>query len=178
MTDTTTIDDVITAHELRFERVLDAPPETVWAYLTDPELRARWFMGGPIEPHPGGKIYMTFDHDRLSDGNAPMPERYAVNKGKRWFETIEVYDPPRRLSYSWDNGAQGNVTFELAPVGDGKTRLSLVHSGIQDVGGARNFTGGWHAHLAALGKRLAGEPVENFWALHAAAETMAREKLG
>ena len=47
--------DTITAETLRFERDLAAPIETVWQYLVDPELRARWFMGGPTELHEGGE---------------------------------------------------------------------------------------------------------------------------
>lgn len=169
--------DSFTAQELRFERILDAPVEKVWDYLTDPELRALWFMGGPIDPHPGGRIYMTFDHDRLSDGDAPMPDRYAANRGKQWFETITAYDPPRLLAYSWDNGDAGTVTFTLEPADDGRTRLVLVHSGLRGPADARNFGGGWHSHLAVLDARLRGGRVENFWAIHAASEAKAAAAL-
>ncbi|MDF7777593.1 SRPBCC family protein [Sphingomonas sp. AOB5] len=169
--------DTITAQELRFERLLDAPPETVWGYLTDPELRAMWFMGGEIEPQAGGKIYMTFDHDRLSDGDAPMPEKYAQNRGKKWFETITVWEPPRRLAYSWDNGDAGTVTFDLEPEGADRTRLVLVHSGLRGPQDAKNFGGGWGSHLAVLVKRIRGEHVENFWTLHAEAEAKAAAAL-
>ena len=43
-----------TAHELRFERTLPASVDTVWKYLTESDLRARWFMGGSIDPRVGG----------------------------------------------------------------------------------------------------------------------------
>ena len=178
MTDTAIATDSFTARELRFERTLEAPVETVWQYLTDPELRTRWFMGGEIEPQVGGKIYLTFDHDRLSDGDAPMPERYTKNRGKKWFETITVFDPPHRLAYSWDNGDAGEVTFTLEPAGDGRTRLTLVHSGLRGPADAKNFGGGWHSHLAVLEARLKGERVESFWALHAASEAKAAAALG
>lgn len=39
--------DKITPRELRFERLLDAPIGKVWRFLIEPDLRARWFMGGP-----------------------------------------------------------------------------------------------------------------------------------
>jgi len=29
---------------------LPGPIERVWEYLTDPDKRARWFAGGPMEP--------------------------------------------------------------------------------------------------------------------------------
>ncbi len=31
---------------IRLERMLDAPVEKVWRYLTEAELRQQWFMGG------------------------------------------------------------------------------------------------------------------------------------
>jgi uncharacterized protein YndB with AHSA1/START domain len=176
--DTALAPDVFSAHELRFERVLEAPPETVWAYLTDPALRTRWFMGGEVEPQAGGKMHFIFDHDTLSDGDAPMPERYAANKGKTWFETITVYDPPHKLAYSWNNGEAGEVTFTLEPAGEGRTHLSLVHSGLRGPADAKNFGGGWGSHLAVLAARLKGERVENFWAIHAVAEAKAAAAVG
>jgi uncharacterized protein YndB with AHSA1/START domain len=170
--------DTFTAQELRFERTLEAPIETVWRYLTDPELRTLWFMGGEIEPHAGGKIYFIFDHDKLSDGDAPMPERMTKNRGKKWFETITEIDPPHRLAYSWDNGDAGTVTFELEQAGEGRTRLLLTHTGLRGPADAKNFGGGWHSHLAVLAARLKGERVENFWAIHAQSEAKAAAALG
>ena len=170
--------DTITAQELRFDRTLDAPIATVWRYLIEPDLRARWFMGGETEARVGGKFGLTFDHGALSDGDAPMPERYAKNVGKSWFETIEAIDPPRLLSFSWDNGEAGTITFELTPIDDNRTRLVLTHSGLRGPDDARNFGGGWGSHLDVLERRIAGKRVENFWVLHAEAEARAKAALG
>ena len=174
MTDT----DVITAHELRFERLLDAPPEAVWRYLADDELRARWFMGGPSDLRAGGSITFTFDHDRLSDGDVPTPERFAKNVGHAWSETIERIEPPRFLAFSWSGGDAGTVTIELAPLADGRTQLTLTHEGLRGADDARGFGGGWVAHLDVLQRRIAGAAVPDFWALHAAAEARAAAAIG
>src|SRR3546814_2005864 len=64
-----TMDDVMTDDQggmLRFERVLDAPLETVWAWLTEPEKRKLWFADGPMELREGGAVELVFDHDHLS----------------------------------------------------------------------------------------------------------------
>lgn len=170
--------DLISGETLRFERELAAPIDTVWEYLVDPELRARWFMGGPTEPRVGGKLGFTFAHDRLSDDDVANPERYASNQGKAWSETITRIDPPHALAFTWNDGDAGEVTIELAETGAGRTRLTLTHSGLRGPADARNFGGGWGAHLAVLEKRLAGERVADFWALHALAEAHAASALG
>ena len=162
----------ITARELRFERLLDAPVETVWRYLVEPDLRARWLMGGPTDPRVGGALGMTFDHANLSDGAVPTPERFAANVGKTWHETITRIEPPHLLAFTWNGGDAGEVTIELGAEG-GRTRLVLTHAGLRGPDDARNFGGGWHAHLAVLQTRLAGGAVPDFWDLHRQSEALA-----
>ena len=125
--------DTITATELRFERTLPAPVETVWTYLTDSAQRQRWFMAGAIDARVGGEIELVFDHDRLSDNDVPMPERFAGNVGRRWTETIVRYEPPHAIAYTFGSDASSIATFELRDAGDGKTLLTLVHSGIRNA---------------------------------------------
>ena len=168
--------DTLAADTLVFQRELEAPRETVWQYLIDPELRARWFMGGPTEPRIGGRLGMTMAHDNLSDESVPFPERYAPHQGKAWHETITAIDPPRLLAFTWDEGRNGQVTIALEEMGE-RTRLTLTHSGIPNRDGAISFGGGWGAHLDVLEKRLRGAHIANFWALHAAAEERAKAAL-
>jgi uncharacterized protein YndB with AHSA1/START domain len=170
--------DTITPQMLRFERELAAPIETVWQYLIDSELRARWFMGGPTEPREGGKLGMTFAHEGLSDDDVPTPERYAANQGKAWSETITRIEPPRLLAFTWSNGDAGEVTIELTPAAGDRTLLTLTHSGLRGPADAKNFGGGWGSHLAVLERRLEGKHIASFWALHAQAEAAAARALG
>jgi uncharacterized protein YndB with AHSA1/START domain len=169
--------DTITPGELRFERLLAAPPETVWRYIVEPDLRARWFMAGQIDRRAGGEMEMIFDHDRLSDGPSPMPEKYREHVGSRWSETISRIDPPHVIAFSWNQGKAGEVTIELSPERGG-TRLVLTHRGIRGPADARNFGGGWRSHLAVLQARIAGQTVPDFWALHRDHETAVAEILG
>ncbi|RYY27425.1 MAG: SRPBCC family protein [Sphingomonadales bacterium] len=165
--------DTLTAQKLVFVRELDAPRDTVWHYVIDPELRARWFMAGPTEPRVGGKLGMTMAHDNLSDDPVPFPEKYAPYQGKSWHETITAIDPPRLLRFTWDEGKSGEVAIELEALGE-RTRLTLTHAGIPTRDGAINFGGGWGSHLDVLAMRLRGEHIANFWDLHAAAEARAK----
>ena len=168
--------DTITTDMLRFERLLDAPLDKVWQYLVDPELRAHWFMGGPTDSKVGGRIGLKMDHDRLSDGDVPTPEPYRPYIGNSWDERITRYEPPHVLAFTWESGAAGEVTFTLSAEGD-RTRLVLTHTGLRGRDDAMNFGGGWHSHLAVLERRIKGEGVPNFWALHADAEGIVQKAL-
>jgi len=158
---------------IRLERVLDAPAETVWRYLTEAELRRQWFMGG-TDARPGSEFELLVDHDNLSDDEVPYPESYAASKGVRFSEKVIRFEPPRLLETTFQGGKNGTVTYELHPEGE-RTRLVLIHSGIASPVGAQDFGSGWNSHLTVLQERLAGRSVKNFWALHAQSrEAVAR----
>jgi uncharacterized protein YndB with AHSA1/START domain len=173
----TTTSDSISTQELRFERLLEAPIATVWRWLAEPELRARWFMADDGDDlRTGGRIGFAFAHERLSDGDVPTPEQYRAHVGSTWSETVTRCEPPHVLAFEWDGGAAGEVTITLSEAGE-RTRLVLVHSGLRGRDDAINFGGGWRSHLAVLERRLRGEAVPDFWALHAEAEAHAEHAL-
>jgi uncharacterized protein YndB with AHSA1/START domain len=149
---------------IRLERVLDAPVETVWRYLTEAELRKQWFMGG-TDARPDSEFELLNDHDNLSDEDVPYPEDYAPYKGRTWSEKVIRFEPPRLLETTFQGGKNGVVTYELRPEGD-RTRLVLTHSGITSPTGFQDFGGGWNSHMTVLQERLAGRSVRDFWALH------------
>ena len=168
--------DHLSVDELRFDRLLDAPIDTVWRYIADPELRALWFMAGPSDLRPGGTLGLSMRHDNLSDQDVPTPEKYAGYIGRSWTEEVLRIEPPHLLAFTWDGGRSGEVTITLEAEGD-QTRLQLVHTGIPAREDAINFAGGWGAHLAVLQRRLRGDAVPSFWAIHAEAEASARSVL-
>ena len=149
---------------IRLERLLDAPVETVWRYLTEAELMSQWFMGGS-DARPDGEFDLMVDHDNLSDDEVPYPESYAASRGATWKERVIRFEPPRLLETTFQSGKNGRVTFELFPEA-GKTRIVVTHSGIVSPVGAQDFGSGWNSHLTVLQERLAGRSVRDFWALH------------
>ena len=161
--------EILAPDTLRIERILDAPPATVWSYLVEADLRRKWFAGG-TDARADAPVELVFDHDNLSADTVPYPERYAKWKGAMGRERVVEYDPPHVFAINWDEGKEGTARIELFAEGEDKTRLVLTHKGITGPAPMANFGGGWHSHLAVLQGLLAGEPVRNFWALHAESE--------
>ena len=161
---------------IRLERVLDAPREMVWRYLTEADLRQQWFMGGS-DALPDREFELLNDHDNLSDEDVPYPEDYAPYKGRTWHEKVLRFDPPHVLETTFQGGKNGIVTYQLFPDGD-RTRLVLTHSGITSPTGFQDFGGGWNSHMTVLQERLAGRSVKDFWALHAQSRDAVKKALG
>jgi uncharacterized protein YndB with AHSA1/START domain len=160
---------------IRLERLLDAPVEAVWRYLTQAELRREWFMGG-TDAAPGAEFELLVDHDNLSEEDVPYPETHECYKGAVWRERVIRFEPPHLLETTFQGGKNGIVTYELSGDG-GKTRLVLTHSGIKSPEDFQGFGGGWTTHLAVLEERLAGRKVPNFWALHDQSREAVRKAL-
>jgi uncharacterized protein YndB with AHSA1/START domain len=168
----------LSSDTIRMERLMDAPVETVWRWLVEPELRRQWFAGGDMELREGGAVTLIFDHDNLSSEDVPTPPQYAKHKGAKGEERIMKVEAPRLLAFTWDGGKEGVASFELSDAGDGKTRLVLTHSGISGPAPMANFGGGWHSHLAVLQAKLAGKEVRDFWALHGQSKEAIAAALG
>ena len=135
---------------VRFERTLEALPERVWEYLTEPELLSEWLGAGEIEPKLGGKVFLR------SGG--------PVIRG-----TVRSYDPPRSLSYSWNVLMLGEATpvtieavlgFELSEQ-DGKTALTLTHGPVESQFRVPTAAG-WHAILDILSAHVAQDDPPDF----------------
>jgi uncharacterized protein YndB with AHSA1/START domain len=136
-------------------------PEKLWTALTQTEftekywfgfrLESDWKVGSPLYFKAPEKLDLT-----IEEKNAACIKDKEVCK-------VLVYDPPRRLSYTFPRGmrstaeipAPSRVTFDLTPMGD-MVKLRLVHENLiaSDVssdttqwGGINN---GWPGVLSSL----------------------------
>jgi uncharacterized protein YndB with AHSA1/START domain len=133
---------------------IDAAPETVFAFFTDPKLLLRWKgLEATLEPEPGG-LYRVVVNDR--------------NTVRGRF--VEV-DPPTRVVFTWGMEgkdamvAPGSSTVEVTLSADGDgTLVRLVHRGLARAARA-DHERGWEHFLARL--RVAatgGDPGPDPWA--------------
>jgi len=154
--------------EVRLVRTLPGPIERVWAYLTDPAKRARWFCGGVLEQKAGGKVEFAMVHKNISPNETP-PAKYAhvQDPGVTFEGRVLRCEPPRLLVYTFGSD-DSEVTFELTPQGQ-QVLLVLTHHtrGAEEQAELTNYASGWHTHLAHLLALLEGTPPPAFWAMHA-----------
>jgi uncharacterized protein YndB with AHSA1/START domain len=162
---------VTEAGSVRFERLLAAPIERVWDYLTDSELRRKWFAGGDMEVRPGGAVTLIFRNAELSPGDEAVPEKYRQYEGFESRGEIVRAEPPRLLVWNWfeESGPATEVSWALEPRGD-RTLLTLTHRRLANRAAMVNVSGGWHLHLDVLEDVLAGRPPRPFWARNAKLE--------
>jgi uncharacterized protein YndB with AHSA1/START domain len=133
--DGATVAEGVIDREIRVE----ARPETVFAFWTDPARMARW-MGREIrlDPRPGGEFRIDYNGSDIARG-----------------EYLEV-DPPSRLVLTWGWEAPGDPTppgasrveVDFVPDGAG-TIVRLRHSGLPGEA-VEGHAQGWDQFLPGL----------------------------
>ncbi len=131
--------------ELVREIVIDAAPETIWPFLTDPERHVEW-MGtvATIDPRPGG-VYRVLVGGKHQAGG----------------EFVEVITNEKVVfTFGWDEPSHpipaGSTTVEITLHAEGdKTRVRLAHRDLPDdaLGDHGN---GWEHVLGRLAIVAAG----------------------
>ena len=132
---TTALDPNVIEREIR----IAAPPETVFAFWTDPDRIARW-MGRTVtfDARRGGAFRLDYNGSDIASG-----------------EVLEL-DPPHRLVLSWGWEAAGDPTppgssrVEVTLTEDGGgTLLRLRHSGLA-AEAVEGHAAGWDQFLPGL----------------------------
>jgi uncharacterized protein YndB with AHSA1/START domain len=150
--------------EVRLVRTLPGPIERIWNYLTDPDKRARWLAGGPMEPRQGGRFTLKFRQKNIAPDETP-PEDYQQQHdvGHEMQGTVTRWEPPRVLGFTFGSDAESEVTFELTPQGT-NVQLVVTHRATAgDIPYMNEFSAGWHTHLAQLIALLEDAPRPPFW---------------
>ncbi|MDP9239606.1 MAG: SRPBCC family protein [Actinomycetota bacterium] len=122
---------------VRFQRTYPHSVGRLWAAVTEPDELSHWFPSGVrIQQQAGGTVEFSGD-PHLEDSTG----------------RILVFDPPRRLAYTWGDD---ELRFELEPAGDGSCTLTLINVLEARNTAARNAAG-WTVCLDELDKHLSGE---------------------
>jgi len=136
------------SHDLTVERWFDAAPEDVFDAYTDPAAQREWYEDEPgwvveaeCDLRVGGRWIVAFG----PLGSEPYRET----------NVFEEVDRPRRLVYtstvtmpdgsSFDTGME--VTFQEQ---DGRTRMTIVHTGFPSAELRDDHQSGWPGFLDRL----------------------------
>jgi len=149
---------VTEANTLTIQRLLPAPVERVWAYLTDSDLRRRWLAAGEMKLEAGAPFAFTWRNDELTDPPGQRPEGMSVEH--RMESRITEVWPPHHIAFTWDG--TGDVSIDLEARG-GSTLLTLVHRSIPARSTRLGVSAGWHAHLDVLADRVEDRTPASFW---------------
>jgi uncharacterized protein YndB with AHSA1/START domain len=137
---------VVNESTFQFERVLPAPVNRVWQYLTNSDFLSSWLAVASIECRVGGRVELQFDQ-------LEMPER--AEQGTTIRGLVSAYEAERKLEYSWidtTSNLESAVSFELTAQGN-ETKLTVTHSRVPSAR-MHVFMAGGHAHLDILTARL------------------------
>lgn len=132
-----TVSEVDGLPRVTFERVLDAAIDVLWSVLATEEGLERWLAPAKIDLRIGGAVDLDFGEGEVAGG-----------------EIIEL-EPGRTLEYRWRFTGEPDsiIRFELHPIDDSTTRLTLDHR-LLPADQAIGYAAGWHAHLDALASAL------------------------
>ena len=125
---------------------IEAPPETVFTFLTDPQLMTKWQgQSATLDPRPGGIYRVDMNGEHIARG-----------------EYVEVV-PHSRVVFTWGWEGDGSplppgastVEISLTPDGDG-TIVRLRHLGLSPEQ-RQAHAEGWELYLPRLSLAASGQ---------------------
>jgi uncharacterized protein YndB with AHSA1/START domain len=133
---------------------IETTPEKLWLALTDGDFTERYWFG----------------HRVASSWEIGSPYKFAKDGGSRIEGKVLAFEPPKRLSYTWNNSRTpdlerertSRVTFDLEPRGK-VVKLTVTHDDLDEGGKTfRDISGGWPMVLASLKSLLESGQILDF----------------
>jgi uncharacterized protein YndB with AHSA1/START domain len=127
--------------EFVYTTYIETTPEKLWQTLTDGDFTERYWFG----------------HRVASNWEIGSPYKFTRQGADRVEGKVLAFDPPKRLSYTWDpcspeakRERTSRVTFDLEPRGK-VVKLTVTHDNLEEGGKTfRDISGGWPMVLASL----------------------------
>lgn len=153
--------------QVRQVRDIAAPRERVFAALTDPAHLVRWW--GPdgfecgwaeIDLRPGGKFRIQMSRPETGYDGVLEGQYGAIDAPHQL--VMEIHRHCDGAPEVFDATALGptEVTITLEPLGEGGTRLTLVHKGFPEALAASVHEHGWQGSLSKLAQLFASSPAK------------------
>jgi uncharacterized protein YndB with AHSA1/START domain len=131
---------------------VQASPERIFALWTEPEGLVQWWPEAAVfEPRVGGQVKLQFPQGHV-------------------FGEVTRFEPPNALGFTWIRSDfpdyPTRVDVSITDLGDGRTRVELVHSGWEAL--PEDYVtqwkpmhdAGWRHFLGLLDDLVAGRPVD------------------
>jgi uncharacterized protein YndB with AHSA1/START domain len=127
--------------EFVYTTYIETTPDKLWQTLTDGDFTERYWFG----------------HRVASNWEIGSPYKFTRQGADRVEGKVLAFDPPKRLSYTWDpcspeakRERTSRVTFDLEPRGK-VVKLTVTHDNLEEGGKTfRDISGGWPMVLASL----------------------------
>jgi uncharacterized protein YndB with AHSA1/START domain len=131
---------------------VQATPERIFSLWTEPDGLVQWWPEAAVfEPRVGGEVLLEFPQGNVTG-------------------EVTRFDPPSALGFTWIRSDfpefRTQVDVSISDLGDGRSRVELVHSGWDALpeGHVAEWkpmhNAGWQHFLGLLDDLVAGRPVD------------------
>jgi len=143
-----------TAAAVEIEVRIDASPETVFEFFTDPDKMVQWMgRSHELDPRPGGTFRCDINGREVASGS------------------YQEIDPPRRVVFTWGWESEESLTtpgsstveVDLEPAGE-QTLVRLTHRDLPGEEQRAAHKHGWDHYTERLAVAASGgDPGEDPW---------------